>query len=420
MRRRISKKISMTKISFKDIPSFNIVASILSHKPRPVILAVCGLAIVLGFLAFSGVKETKNIKKSLTTPDRSKAKTNPEDKDVGVLVGSVDTKTYVSRIEKQYYDIASRQDNSEARLAELEKDIAGLRKNQSEISKIIVDLDKRVTTALSESINSGKPGFQENQEAGNEGILGNPLSGIASVKPAMRLEMAKVSEIRGEADALKKRCVYLPLGSFVKGTLLTGVYAPVNVNNPLPVLISVDEAFYGPNNTRIPLKGAFAIGKAIGDVVSKRAIIQIVGFSVVLPGGNTFEHEGNLGYLTDETGRLGIPGELIYNTGKQLSLSFISGFLAGGAEALSQAQTSTVVGAYGQTAQNVTGNTGNYAMFSGLANSAQGMASYYQKQLEAMIPAIKIEAGTKVTLVIQKGVEIEGLKASVDDFDYVD
>ncbi|QAT16679.1 IncF plasmid conjugative transfer pilus assembly protein TraB [Candidatus Velamenicoccus archaeovorus] len=410
----------MIKISFKGIPGFNVMASMLAHKPRLVILAACCLAIVLGFLAFTGVKETKNIKKSLIASDLSKAKNSPEDKDVGVLVGSVDTKTYVSRIEKQYYDIASRQDSSEAHLGQLEKDIAILRKNQSEVSKIVMDLDKRVTIALSESMNLGKSGSQENQEGSGEGILGNSLSGITPVKPAMRLEMAKVNEINEEANAEKKRYVYLPLGSFVKGTLLTGVYAPVNVNNPLPVLISVDEAFYGPNNTRVPLKGAFAIGKAIGDVVSKRAIIQIVGFSIVLPGGNTFEHEGNLGYLTDETGRLGIPGELIYNTGKQLSLSFLSGFLAGGAEALSQAQTTSVVGAYGQTSQNVTGNTGNYAMFSGLANSAQGMASYYQKQLEAMIPAIKIEAGTKVTLVIQKGVEIEGLKASVDDFDYVD
>ena len=111
---------------------------------------------------------------------------------------------------------------------------------------------------------------------------------------------------------------------------------------------------------------------------------------------NYRQHEANLGYLADSDGRLGIQGEVIYNTGRQLSLDFLSGFLAGGSEALSQAETSTVVGAYGQTSRNVTGNTGRYAMFSGLANSAQGMSSYYQKQLEAMIPAVKIEAGKKV------------------------
>ena len=99
----------------------------------------------------------------------------------------------------------------------------------------------------------------------------------------------------------------------------------------------------------------------------------------------------------------------------------LSGFLAGGSGALSQAETSTVTGAYGQTSSNVTGNTGRYAMFSGLANSAQGMASYYQKQLQAMIPAVKIEAGKKAVLVVQKGVQIDGLEISGDNlssFDY--
>ncbi|MBU2257834.1 MAG: hypothetical protein KJ926_01790, partial [Candidatus Omnitrophica bacterium] len=155
-------------------------------------------------------------------------------------------------------------------------------------------------------------------------------------------------------------------------------------------------------------------------VVSKRAIIQVVSFSTVLPDGKVFEHEANLGYLADSDGRLGIQGELIYNTGKQLSLSFLSGFLAGGSEALSQAETSTITGAYGQTSKNVIGNTGRYSMFSGLANSAQGMSSYYQKQLEAMIPAVKIEAGKKAVFVIQKGVQIEGLEAPHDNFGSID
>ncbi|MFA5276300.1 MAG: hypothetical protein WC417_05360, partial [Candidatus Omnitrophota bacterium] len=101
-------------------------------------------------------------------------------------------------------------------------------------------------------------------------------------------------------------------------------------------------------------------------------------------------------------------------------LNFLSGFLAGGSEALSQAETSTVTGVYGQTFKNVTGNTGRYSMFSGLANSAQGMSSYYQKQLEAMIPAVKIEAGKKVVFVVQKGVQIEGLEILSDNFSSFD
>ncbi len=384
------------KIDFSNLPGFNKLPEFLRKSPKLLIFIISGVVLIMGLLVFQGSKETRNIKKSL---EISKDKEPKQDKDVGVLVGAVDTKSYVSRLEKQYYDISSKSDLLENEVKALEKNIDEIRKDQSGLSKIVMDFDKRFTQQLTQNT------LVENR---------------ATLKPTLNLETAKVSELKPDSKGLSKKYVYLPLGSFVKCTLLTGVYAPSDQRNPLPVLISVDEAFYGPNNTKVPLKGAFAIGKAIGDVVSKRAIIQIVAFSTVLPDGKVFEYEGNLGYLADGDGQLGIQGELIYNTGKQLGLDFLSGFLSGGSEALSQAETSTVTGAYGQTSRNVTGDTGRYSMFSGLARSAEGMSQYYQKQLESLVPAVKIKTGTKITFVIQKGVEIEGLDSNSNSFGYID
>ena len=409
------------KITLDKIPGFNKLPPVLRNNPKLTFVIISFLSIALTLLLFAGGKETQKIRKSMDLAEAKKTVGSGEDKDVGVLVGSVDTKSYVSRIEKQYYDITAKFDSLSERIGAFENNAQDLRKNQSQISKIVIDLDKRVTDTLTQNTGLTKKGLERGQSTGSiEETLISPLSMSQLAGKTINLEMAKVGEIKIEEKAPGKRYVYLPLGSFVKCTLLTGVYAPANENNPLPVLISIDEAFYGPNNTRISLKGAFAIGKAVGDVVSKRAIIQVVSFSTVLPDGKVFEHEANLGYLADSDGRLGIQGELIYNTGKQLSLSFLSGFLAGGSEALSQAEISTVTGVYGQTSKNVTGNTGRYSMFSGLANSAQGMSSYYQKQLEAMIPAVKIEAGKKAVFVIQKGVQIEGLEAPHDNFGSID
>ena len=409
------------KITLDKIPGFNKLPPVLRNNQKLTFIIISSLSMALTLLVFTGSKETQKIRKSLDLAEAKKTAGPGEDKDVGVLVGSVDTKSYVSRIEKQYYDITAKFDSLNDRIGAFENNAQELRKNQSQISKIVVDLDKRVTYTLTQNSGLTKQGLERGQSTGSiEETLFDPLSISQPAGKIINLEMAKVGEIKIEEKAPGKRYVYLPLGSFVKGTLLTGVYAPANESNPLPVLVSIDEAFYGPNNTRIPLKGAFAIGKAVGDIVSKRAIIQVVNFSTVLPDGKVFEHEANLGYLADSDGRLGIQGELIYNTGRQLSLDFLSGFLAGGSEALSQAETSTVTGAYGQTSKNVTGNTGRYSMFSGLANSAQGMSSYYQKQLEAMIPAVRIEAGKKAVLVIQKGVQIEGLEAPRDNFGSLD
>ncbi|MDP2860631.1 MAG: TraB/VirB10 family protein [bacterium] len=393
------------KIPFDKIPLVNKVSRVFHNNPVVSFVIMVSLAVILAFLVFTGGEETRKIGKSMKTVEDKK----DENKDVGVLVGKVDAKSYVSRIEKQYYDITSKFDTLNERLGTMEKDALDLRKNQADVSKIIMDLDKRVADKL------GGGSALQAQDA----VFG-PVSTREQARQAMSLEMARVGEIKPDEKEAKRRSAYLPLGSFVKCTLLTGVYAPVNENNPLPVLFSVDEAFYGPNNTKIPLKGAFAIGKAVGDVVSKRAIIQIVSLSTVLPDGKVFEREANIGYLADDDGHLGIQGEVIYNTGRQMGLDFLSGFLAGGAEALSQAETSAVVGAYGQTSRNVTVNTGRYAMFSGLAKSAEGMSGYYQKQLEMMIPAVKIGSGKRAVFVVQKGVEIEGLEVNPDNFDYID
>lgn len=398
------------KMPFSKIPGLSNVTARLRANPKLFLSIAASLIIVLVFLSFLGGKETQKIKKSLMLSGTQKPKDAKEDKDVGVLVGSVDTKSYVARVEKQYYDFLSRTEAVEARIEALEKNSSEIHKNQGEISRILMDLDKRVAERIALNAESIKKDLE-----GAPGGFAQETS-----KTGVSLEITRVSDISSEEKPPDKKYVYLPLGSFVNCTLLTGVYAPVNESNPLPVLVSVDEAFYGPNNTKVPLRGAFVIGKAVGDIVSKRAIIQVVSFSTVLPNGRVFEHEGNLGYLADKDGELGIPGELIYNTGKQLGLDFLSGFLAGGAEALSQAESSSVVGAYGQTSRNVTGNTGRYAGFSGLAKSAQGMSDYYQKQLETMIPAVKIEAGKKCVFVIQKGVQIEGLEVPIDSFGYIE
>lgn len=404
------------KMPFDKIPLVNRLLQGFRSNPVRSLVIIVSLVATLAFLVFTGGEETAKLRKSLKTGEDKKTFKQDGDKDVGVLMGKVDTKSYVSRIERQYYDIASKFETINGRMGTLEKEALDLRKNASDISKIIIDLDKRVAEKIGEGSALAKRGALRAQGTGSgeEVLIGLPARQVVS------LEMAKVGEIDLEKKQLKSKSAYLPLGSFVKCTLLTGVYAPADENNPLPVLISVDEAFYGPNNTKIPLKGAFAIGKAIGDVVSKRAIVQIVSFSTVLPDGRVFEHEANLGYLADDDGHLGIQGEVIYNTGRQMGLDFLSGFLAGGAEALSQAETSTVVGAYGQTSRNVTGNTGRYAMFSGLAKSAEGMSKYYQKQLDMMIPAVRIGSGKKAVFVVQKGVEIEGLEVNLDNFDYID
>ena len=90
--------------------------------------------------------------------------------------------------------------------------------------------------------------------------------------------------------------------------------------------------------------------------------------------------------------------------------AFASGFLSGVAQALGEGETTTTIGALTGTATKaITGSALKYGGYSGLAAAAEKMSEYYAKQLEQIVTAIQVDMGQKVYLIMQKGVEIEGL-----------
>ena len=115
------------KMQFDKIPLFNKLPKVLRDRPVLSLVMVAFLAAILIFLVFAGEKETKAIGKKLGIGGIKKTMKQTEDKDVGVLVGQLDTKSYVSRIEKEYYDIISKFETLNERIGALEKNIKTLR-----------------------------------------------------------------------------------------------------------------------------------------------------------------------------------------------------------------------------------------------------------------------------------------------------
>ena len=314
-------------------------------------------------------------------------------KDIGVSVGGADQQAYMARLEKNYYDFEDRVKNMEKQVRSMQSIALDLKNSQQSIAQTVLKLDQSLGLKMDQRLEEFKNNIEVSQDnAPEEGVPEDVELSVADIHPTIQEDW-----------------VYLPIGSFCQGTLLTGVYAAADVNNPLPVLISLDEAFYGPNKTRVPLKGTFVLGKAYGDLTSQRALIQIISISAVLPNGHAFENERELGYVTDEFGELGIKGQVIYNTGRQLALSFMGGFVSGGAQALADSQVTTHKTLQGDSSKEVTGSPGQNALFSGLAKSAGDLASFYGKQAEELVPAVHIKNGAKVFFIVQKGVTIYGL-----------
>ncbi|MBF0330941.1 MAG: TraB/VirB10 family protein [Candidatus Omnitrophica bacterium] len=368
----------------------------MNGRSRWLLAAVTGMgATMLILLGSGGRPETTGMK---STPEQTAVPVKAEQAQPGYFLSDdIDQKAYVKRLEVQYFSLQDKNQALMLRFDEVADKLSQVMQLQAQLSLRLEDVDRRMKEALPSAVDAGIYGQTDIRKYQLDVININPL------------QMAD------------EGAVYLPAGSFVSATLLTGVYAPAESSNPLPVLIRLDEAFYGPNETRIPLSGAFAIGKAVGDLNSERALVQISTLSCVLPEGEAFEHKGNIGYLTDNAGQLGIKGIVVRNTGGQLAMSFMTGFMGGASQALSDSQTTTVTTEAGHMARNVTGSRTKNAAFQGLAQSAGQMSKYYQDQLDKVVPAIKVDAGARVYLVVLEGVVIHGLKKNnVDPAGFID
>jgi len=215
------------------------------------------------------------------------------------------------------------------------------------------------------------------------------------------------------AEAETRPTVQLPAGSFVSSTLLTGAYAPADQERPLPVLLRINEGFTGPNHTRVPLQACFVVGKAAADLGAERATIQTARLSCTLPSGQVFEQDVS-GYVAARDGLFGVPCRLIRHDAVKLGMASVTGFLSGAAQALSRAESTTVLSPVsGAEFSAVTGDTTRYAAYAGLSETAHQLSRYYLQLANQITPAIQIPANLDVHVVMNEGVTIDGL--SVDD-----
>jgi hypothetical protein len=358
-------------------------------------------------LLFGGEKRKLNAEERMEKKESAAVAivvTKEKQPEEGYLLGEeIDRKAFVARLEEQYHALEAKQEAFEQKMEESNIRIKELSAMDERLGARFKMLQYKTQTLEN----------TRNAEGGRNAIPGKDLQ-------QYQLDVVAVEEIKPQEE----ESVYLPAGSFVHGVLLTGVYAPADQNNPLPVLIRLSEAFYGPNETRVPLEGAFVIGKATGDLNSERALIQGSAISSVLSTGETFEARGNIGYVTDIRGQLGVKGEVVRNTGAIMAMSFLTGFLSGASQAFADSETTAVIGENGGVHRNTTGSASRQAAFQGMSESARSMSGYYQKQSEGIVPAIKVDAGTEVYLVVLEGVSIHGLKnndrAHRDGFKYLD
>ncbi|QKE37379.1 TraB/VirB10 family protein [Ferrovum myxofaciens] len=235
------------------------------------------------------------------------------------------------------------------------------------------------------------------------------VSQAAPAKPTIRV-IAGDAPPPDAADETNeaKETPYLPIGSMFDGILLNGMEAPtsqVTMKNPVPALIRIKSDAILPNEYRKDVRECFLIVSGFGVLSTERAQLRTENISCVRKDGGVLEAKVN-GYVVGEDGKVGLRGKLISKQGQLIAQSLLVGFVQG----IGNAMQPMAVPAYNMSP----GGTQQYQMPSasmmamagmagGISSAANSIAQFYLSMAQQMFPVVEVDAGRKVTIILNQG-----------------
>lgn len=241
-----------------------------------------------------------------------------------------------------------------------------------------------------------------------------PLPGIAVFQIATAPSMTD-----GEAKPASHK-TYIPSGTFMRAVLLGGMDAPTGgqaQNNPMPVLLRVQDNAFLPNRYRAKLKECFMLGSGFGDISSERAYLRLESLSCTLKNGAVIDLAAK-GYIVSEDGKAGLRGRLISKQGQVIANALMTGIISGIGRGLQQSATSFSTSPLG-TVGTISGTANQFraGLGAGIGRSLDRVSQYYIRLAEQLFPVIEIDAGRVVEVVLTKGIEFElGPEQDLVDF----
>ena len=223
-------------------------------------------------------------------------------------------------------------------------------------------------------------------------------------------------KIKAQIEKMKPD-VYLPTGTFVKGVLLSGLYAPTGVNarkDPFPVVLRIQDEAIMPNLKRADVRECFLTLSGYGDLSSERALLRGDTLSCVANDNSIIETKFP-SYAVGEDGKAGISGRLITRNGRALRNAMMSGFAAGLSDSFQteRVQKLDITGQKQDTyTQAFSQETLNNGLFNGASKALEKLADYYMSMAEQTFPVIEIDAGREITVTLTQGATLTTVKES--------
>lgn len=207
--------------------------------------------------------------------------------------------------------------------------------------------------------------------------------------------------------------MFLPAGSILSGTLVTGLDAPTSNQSrqdPFPALLRVKHEAILPNRYRMDIRECFLIASGYGDLSAERAYMRAERISCVKKDGAVIESTVDA-YSVGEDGKAGVRGRLVSKNGQIIGNALLSGFVSGITHAFApqkvQSLNTRVAPGESQPFQYPSPEMlGGQALMGGVKGAAEQIADYYLEMAKNMFPIIEVDAGRKVDFIMVRGMSL--------------
>lgn len=206
--------------------------------------------------------------------------------------------------------------------------------------------------------------------------------------------------------------LYLPAGSIISGTLITGLDAPTHESarrEPFPALLRIQKEAILPNRFRADIRECFLIAAGYGDLSSERAYLRGETISCVREDGGVIEARFDA-YAVGEDGKAGIRGRLVSKQGQLVAKSMMAGFLQGLAGAFDVNPVPTIqTGNAGDTQvyqQVMSQEALQGAAIKGTGKALDRVAKFYLDMAENMFPVIEVDAARRIEVIVTRGTSL--------------
>lgn len=207
---------------------------------------------------------------------------------------------------------------------------------------------------------------------------------------------------------------FVPAGTFVKVSLLSGVDASCGVTDtadPRPVLLRLNDDGNMPRAFKGDLKDCRILGAATGDLSSERVYIRARTLTCIERETEEVLEIPIQGYVTGGDGKVGIRGEVVSRAAEFLEYGFLSGMISGLSNVLTplSQMASSPMQALSQPVGSGPSNKDRLKMAagSGAENALNRLSQYYIDRAEQVQPVIQIAAGIKGELIVQEGFYVD-------------